>query len=69
MTSNFDNNKATEINRIYLKVLKFSMEPIAEHLYSIYNISFTTVNFPDTLNIAKVTPVYKKGSKLLMFKL
>ena len=40
------------------------MEPIAEHLYSIYNISFTTVNFPDTFNIAKVTPVYKKGSKL-----
>ena len=30
----------------------------------IYNLSFTTGIFPDSLKIAKVTPVYKKGSKL-----
>ena len=36
---------------------------IAEHLCFIYNFSFTTGIFPDSLKIAKVTPVYKKGSK------
>ena len=29
-----------------------------------YNLSFTTSIFPDSLKIAKATPVYKKGSKL-----
>ena len=62
--SNFDNNnKATGINCIPLKILKLVKEPIAEHLCNIYNLSFTTGIFPDSLKIAKVTPVYKKGSK------
>ena len=29
-----------------------------------YKVSFTTGIFQDSLKIAKVTPVYKKGSKL-----
>ena len=37
---------------------------IAEHLCFVYNLPFTTGIFPDSLKIAKVTPVYKKGSKL-----
>ena len=37
---------------------------IAKHLCFIYNVSFTTSIFPDSLKIAKVTPAYKKDSKL-----
>ena len=37
---------------------------IAEHLCFVCNLPFTTGIFPDSLKIAKVTPVYKKGSKL-----
>ena len=40
--SNFDNNKATGINSIHLKILKLPKVPIAEHLCSIYNLSFTS---------------------------
>ena len=52
------------INSIPIKILKLAKEQIAEHLCFIYNLSFTTGIFPDSLKIAKVTPVYKKGSKL-----
>ena len=47
-----------------MKILKLAKEQIAEHLCFIYNLSFTTGIFPDNLKIAKVAPVYKKGSKL-----
>ena len=39
--SNFDNNKATGINCIFLKITKLAKEAIAECVCSIYNISFT----------------------------
>ena len=61
--SNFYNDKATEINRIPLLILKLAKERIAEHLCNIYNLSFTANIFPDSLKIAKVTSVYKKCSK------
>ena len=61
--SNFDNNKATGINSIHLKILKLPKVPIAEHLCSIYNLSFTTRVFPGSLKTAKITTIYKKGSK------
>ena len=61
--SNFDNNKATGINSIPSKILKLAKEPIAERLFSIYNLPFTTVIFPDILKIAKVKRIYKKCSK------
>ena len=47
-----------------MKILKLAKEQIAEHIYFIYHLSFTTGIFPDSLEITKVTPVYKKGSKL-----
>ena len=43
--------------------MKLSKEQIAEHLCFIYNLPFKTGIFLDSLKIAKVTPVYKKGSK------
>ena len=57
-------NKAVGISSIPMKISKLAKEQIAEHLYSIYNISFTAGIFPDSLKIANVTSVYKKGSKL-----
>ena len=62
--SSLDYNKAVGINSIPIKMLKLAKEQIAEHLCFIYNLSFTTGIFPDSLKVAKVTPVYKKGSKL-----
>ena len=44
--------------------MKLASKQIAEHLYFIYNLSFTTGIFWDILKIAAVTPVYKKDSKL-----
>ena len=62
MTSSLDYNKAVGLNSIPTKILKLAKEQIAEQLWFIYNLSFTTGIFPDCLKIAKVTPVYKKGS-------
>ena len=45
-------------------ILKLAHEPIAEHLCSIYNLSFTTEIFPDNLKTAKVTTIYKKAQNL-----
>ena len=57
--SNFGNKKATRIHSIPLKILKLAKQPIAEHLCRIFNLSFTTGIFPDSLKIAKVTPRLK----------
>ena len=59
-----DYNKAVGINSIPIKILKLAKEQIAKHLCFIYNLPFTIGIFPDSLEIAKVTPVYKKSSKL-----
>ena len=52
------------VNSIPIKILKLAKEQIAEHLCFIYKLPFTIGIFPDSLKITKVTPVYKKGSKL-----
>ena len=62
--SSLDNNKATGINSIHIKILKLAKEQFAEHLCFIHNLSFTTGIFPDSSKIAKATPLYKNGSKL-----
>ena len=61
--SSLDYNKAKGINSIPIKILKIAKEQIAENLCFIYNLSFSTGIFLDSLKITKVTPVYKKGSK------
>ena len=62
--SSLDYNKAIGINSIPIKILKMTKEKIAKHLCFIYNLSFTTGIFPDSVKITKVTTVYKKCSKL-----
>ena len=51
--SSLDYNKAVGINSISIKMLKLAKEQIAEHLWFIYNLSFTTGIFPGCLKIAK----------------
>ena len=55
--SSLDYNKAVLVNSILIKILKLPKEQIAEHLRFIHNLSFTTGIFPDSLKIAKVTPM------------
>ena len=47
-----------------MKIIKIAKEPIAEHISEIINLSFASGIFPDCLKTAKVTPIFKKGSKL-----
>lgn len=44
--------------------MKLAKKQISEHQCFIYNLSFTTGIYPDSLKIAKVKFVYKNGSKL-----
>ena len=62
--SSLDYNKAVGINTIPINILKLVKEQIPENLCFVYDLSFTTGVFPDSLKIAKVTPDYKKCSKL-----
>ena len=63
--SSLDCNKAIGIIGIPIKILKLAKEQTAEYLCFIYNLSFTTGIFPDSLNIAKVKPVYYRPISLL----
>ena len=62
--SMFNNNKVTRTNSIPLKIIKLVKNSIPGHLSDIYNTSFSSGIFPEKLKIAKVTPIFKKGSKL-----
>ena len=58
--SSLDYNTAVGITSIPpIKILKLAIEQIAEHLYFIYNLSFTTGIFPDSLKIASHTNLQK----------
>ena len=46
-----------------MKFIKFSSTHISELLSQVINISIKTGKYPDHLKIAKVIPIYKKGSK------
>ena len=45
-------------------MLQLAKQQIAKHLWFLYKLAFTIGIFPDSIEIAKVTLVYKKGSKL-----
>ena len=62
--SSLDNNKATEIKNILIMISKLAKQRISEYLFFIYNVSFTTGVFPDSLKIAEITSVYKKVPNL-----
>ena len=64
--SSLNSNKSTGPNSIPLKILKLTQNEISQHLVHIVNLTFKTGVFPDSLKIAKVIPIHKKDSKLVV---
>ena len=60
-----ESQKASRPNSIPTKnILKLMKNGISDQLAVLFNLSFTSVSFPTTLKTSKVTPIYKKDSKL-----
>mgnify|MGYP001796354664 FL=1 len=55
--SHLDSSKSTGPNSIPTKILKTLKEQIATPLTILFNLSFQTGIFPDSLKIAKVIPI------------
>ena len=53
----------TDINQVPVKIFKCLKQYISQPLTEIMNASFTQGVFPKAFKLAKITPVYKKGSK------
>ena len=56
-------SKATGIDDLSAKYLKFAAPIISEPLAKILNLSIQTGNYPDALKKAKVTTIFKRGEK------
>ena len=61
--SSLDRSKTVGPYSIPIKLLKILGSRISTHLSQIINSSFSSGTFPDVLKIAKITPIFKKGSK------
>ena len=62
--SSLSSSESTGPNSIPFKILKLTQNEISQHLSPIFNLSFKTWVFPDSLKIAKVISIHKKDSKL-----
>ena len=60
--SSLDFQKSSAPNSIPVKILKLLKNDISQQLTDIFNTSFSTVQFPLVLKIAKVIPIHKKQS-------
>ena len=58
---NLDTKKAIAPNDIPTKVLILSNEIVSDYLTAIYNRSENVKNFPESLKLANIIPVHKKG--------
>ena len=58
-----NSRKSSGLDGISVKLLKDTSDVIAQPLANIFNTSLQTGIFPDDWKIAKVSPVYKEGSK------
>ena len=59
---NLKNSNSTGHDEFSLKFIKLSLPILAPSLVKIFNLSLTTGIYPDKLKIAKVIPIFKKGS-------
>jgi len=57
----FRNSKSPGPDNIGPKLLKLTLDDLIEPLVYICNLSFGTGCVPDSLKIAKVIPIFKKG--------
>ena len=62
----FNADKKVGPNSIPPSILKDFRKELSEPISDIINISFSTGIFPDNLKLAKVVPIYKNGSKILV---
>ena len=56
-------NKSPGIDGISAKLLKDAGDTISESLANIFNLSLQSGTFPDDWKLARITPIYKDGSK------
>ena len=61
--NNLEQNKSPGHDEFTAKFLKISHDIVAPILSDIFNICIKKGEYPDLLKIAKVLPIYKKGSK------
>ena len=64
--SSFNSSKFAGPNSIPTKILKILQVQISKHLTDIFNLSFTTANIRFSLKSAKVIPIHKKNSNLIV---
>ena len=53
----------TELNQMPVKLFKAISNYISEPLKNLINLSFSSGNFPKSLKLARITPIFKKGDK------
>ena len=58
-----DSTKATGLDGIMQKNIKFSSDVLVHLILKIINISIINGNFPDTLKLGKILPIFKGGDK------
>ena len=61
-----DDNKSSGPSDIPIKILKIAAPIIVPQLVKVFNLSFENGVFPDLMKLAKVIPIFKSGSKLLV---
>jgi len=64
--NSLDLTKSSGPNSIPVRIMKLLNTELSEHFSNIFNLSFTNGIFPDILKIAKVVPIHKKESKILV---
>ena len=55
--------KAPGIDGISIRLLRDTIDVIAEPLANIFNLSLRTAIFPDDWKLAKISPIFKDGTK------
>ena len=63
ITKAFSSKRSFGVDFIPVSIMKQCIDPVAEVLSHIVNVSFSSGQFPDELKIAKVCPVFKGGTK------
>ena len=63
LISSLDTNKSTGIDNLSAKILKVIGEAIAPHLTHIFNLCIYHGKFINEWKVAKVTPIFKGGSR------
>ena len=58
-----DSTKATGLDEITPRIIKLSSDVLVHPLLKIINISIINGNFPDTLKLGKILPIFNGGDK------